>query len=222
MEISLSKIIPEAPGIKSFLFSSKDRIQYVAGQFVEAYLPHDNPDNRGQKRWFTLASSPLEQNIRITTKFTTNNGSSYKQALLNMTPGETMYISQAMGDFVLPKDASKPLVFVAGGIGCTPMRSIVKDTEFSKQTRQIHMLYAAKSETEVAFSDVFKQQCSSFEIIEGTIKPNHLESFIPSSVQTNASYYVSGPEKMVEAIVGILVGMNIPKRQIITDFFSGY
>src|SRR5690349_12906121 len=112
-----------ADHIKTFWFKPEKPVKYTAGQFTEIYLPHDNADNRGQRRWFTVSSSPTDPMVSITTKFATEHGSTFKQTLAALKPGTPLKLADPMGDFVLPKDPSIPLIFVAGGIGVTPMHS---------------------------------------------------------------------------------------------------
>src|SRR4051812_34213512 len=117
---------PEAANITTFFFRPEKPVQYTAGQFTELYLPHNNPDKRGIKRWFTISSSPSEELLSITTKFTPEKGSSFKETLRKLVPGTEVHLEEPMGDFVLPKLIQTPLIFVAGGIGITPFHSILE------------------------------------------------------------------------------------------------
>src|SRR5690606_36942002 len=97
---------------RTLWFRPKRPVRYIAGQFTELYLPHDDADERGIRRWFTISSPPTEELIGITTRFT-DDGSSYKRRLRALEPGAVLKMADPMGDFVLPKDPSIPLVFVA-------------------------------------------------------------------------------------------------------------
>src|SRR5258708_897456 len=126
MHIKLESIKPVGQNVKTFWFQPPKGFTYTAGQFIELYIPHDNPDERGIKHWFTLSSSPTEPLISITTKYAGKKSSTFKQHLFVLKPGAELYAVEPMGDFVLPQDKSIPLIFVAGGIGVTPFRSMVK------------------------------------------------------------------------------------------------
>ena len=147
---------PTAKNIYTFLFKPGTKVRYIAGQSTELKIPHGNTDSRGNKRWFTLSSSPTDYMLSITTKFSDKNGSSFKKALLGLKPDTILDMAVPMGDFVLPKDASIPLFFVAGGIGCTPFHSIIKYLGNTNEQRDIQLLYAANELEEVAFTDLFK------------------------------------------------------------------
>src|SRR5690348_14324223 len=133
---------PTAANIRTFWFKPERPVQYTAGQFTELYLPHDNADNRGQRRWFTVSSSPTDAMLSITTKYAGDQSSTFKKTLFSLKDGTPLKLADPMGDFVLPKDKTIPLVFVAGGIGVTPMHSMIKYLNDTHEKRTIHLIYA--------------------------------------------------------------------------------
>ena len=224
---------PQATNIISFWFKPDKPVDYTAGQFIEIRLPHDNADKRGNKRWFTLSSSPSEELIAITTKFAAENGSSFKETLRNLKPGVEVEISQPMGDFVLPKDPSIPLVFVAGGIGCTPMRSMIRWLLDNDEQRAIQLLYSVNTLEEVAFKDLFKSYKLDMQIIpnnppanweapSGRLDAAKILQIIGNDGLENKQFYISGPEPMIEALENGLKSADISKKHLISDFFPGY
>jgi len=153
MKAKLDHIVHEnkAKTINSFWFEPEHPLDQIAGQYIEMSIPHDKTDDRGTKRWFTISSSPSDAPLfSITTKFS-RPSSTFKSALHKLKIGDSVSISDPMGDFVLPKDDTIPLIFVAGGIGITPFHSIIKWLEDTKQSRDITFLYAAKVEGELIF-----------------------------------------------------------------------
>lgn len=108
-----------------FLFHPDRQMNFKPGQYMEWTLAHAHPDRRGNRRYFTIASSPTEEDLRLGVKFYPN-GSSYKHALSSMVSTDMIVASQLAGDFVLPKNPNEKLVFIAGGIGVTPFRSMIK------------------------------------------------------------------------------------------------
>jgi len=106
----------EATNITTFWFKPEQPIDYIAGQYVEMWLPHDQPDSLGSRRWFTLSSSPTDAPlVSITTKLS-GQSSSFKKALTRLSNGDRVNLTDGMGDFVLPKQTDRQLIFVAGGI----------------------------------------------------------------------------------------------------------
>lgn len=211
--------------ITSFYFEPEldQPLRYTAGQFIEMTLQHDS-DDRGTKRWFTLSSAPGNKQVTITSKHAAPDvrSSSFKTALWNLIPGTEVDISEPMGDFVLPKDSTTPLVFVAGGIGITPFHSIVEWLENNQQQRSIQLLYSVKTREEVVFSDLFDKSYIQLQTLVG--QPNLTAEQIIEKVGgvDGKQVYISGPEPMTEAIVEQFGKLGIGQDQLITDYFPGY
>ncbi len=114
----------------SFKFSKQNKLSdnkiplgHTAGEFAVFELDKVNNDPKGAIRDFTIASSPTEDFIMISTRI---KESSYKQRLSDLTESTKIKISETQGQFILHKDYSKPAVFLSGGIGVTPFRSMIK------------------------------------------------------------------------------------------------
>lgn len=222
---------PEAVNIVTFYFKPEKPVRYIAGQFTEIKLSHENKDKRGNKRWFTLSSSPHQELLSITTNLTNPGGSTFKHALENTKTGQEVSLAAPMGDFVLPKDPSIPLVFVAGGIGCTPFHSIISWLSSQNEKRDITLLYTARSLDKVAFRDTFSSLGKNFKIIlqnppadwEGQIGRLSAELIIKLGDITPDHYvYLSGPEPMIETLWKDLKQAGINKKHMYTDYFPGY
>jgi ferredoxin-NADP reductase len=230
MLVVLERIEPQNPYVTMFWFRPPKPVSYTAGQFIEMYLPHKEADGRGQKHWFTLSSSPTEALIAVTTKFALP-GSTFKQALQKLKLGDSVQISEPMGDFVLPKDKTIPLVFVAGGIGATPFRSMVKWLVDTKETRDIQVILAANTAQEVVFKDIFEAYAlkpilvisSPPKVWTGMAGRLSGERIVALSGGTAGKrIYISGPEPMVEALDKELLALGLAKTQLVGDFFPGY
>lgn len=232
MKVVLDHVVHIAENINTFWFKPDHTPRYTAGQFIELTLPHPNADNRGQKRWFTLSSSPSEELVSITTKFASQNGSSFKRTLANLKPGDQVHMSETMGDFVLPKDKTAKLIFVAGGIGVTPIRSMVKWMTDTHEARDVHVLYAANSPGDFAFLDIF--EASKVNLIRtvkdapkgwdgeiGRLSAERIMNLI-GDPHGNTYVYLSGPEPMVEQLVDDLKKAGFNKKRLVTDYFPGY
>jgi ferredoxin-NADP reductase len=231
MNVTFDHVENTAENIKTFYFKPEKPVDYIAGQFTELYLAHDSPDNRGIRRWFTLSSAPTSPLLSITTKFSTQQSSTFKQTLAKLAPGSPLKLAQPMGDFVLPKDASRPLVFVAGGIGVTPMHSMIQYLHDRNETRTIHLMYAVTKAEELAFQKLFQNANIQLTTIikdppagytgeSGSLSAERIISI--AKPQPNALFYLSGPEPMVEAFTKDLAGSGINKHNILTDYFPGY
>ena len=83
-------------------------------------------------------------------------GSSFKKALLSMNEQTTIVAGNLAGDFTLPQDQKTKLVFMAGGIGVTPFRSMIKYCIDKHEERPIVLFYANKVVSEFAYTDIFE------------------------------------------------------------------
>lgn len=221
MKIKFLHSITIAKDIKSFYFDKPINFRYNAGQFIELTLPHTKVDERGEKRWFTISSAPSEEHLCITTKIIEKR-SSFKNALNSLKAGDTITISEVMGDFILPKDSSLPLIFIAGGIGVTPYRSMIRWLTDTNSERSIELLYFAPNESHIAFRNDLQTPFTKITYItDGSkLSAQSLKSHVKDI--NHKLIYISGPEQMAEALVSDLVTEGFDKYRIITDYFPGY
>lgn len=213
-----------AQNIWAFYFEPMSRLRFTPGQYMEWTYPHKMPDSRGVRRYFTIASSPNEKYVMVASKIAASS-SSFKKALMNMKPGEQITALGPSGEFTLPKNKSQQVCFIAGGIGITPFRSMVKNLLGQKENRDIVLLYSVSTEGEVAFKEIFddgaKIGLKSYYVYtekEGFIDKEMIKKRVPD--YKDRVFYISGPEPMVDAFKKILVSMGV--KRVKTDFFPGY
>ena len=148
--------IDEGEGVRDFVFVSDRKVAFEPGQYLEWTLGHDRVDSRGNRRYFTIASSPTERTVSLGIKFY-DRPSSFKSAMLAMRPGDKITASQLAGEFILPKDPKKKLVFIAGGIGITPFRSMLKYLIDHNEKRSIVTVYSCNTVDEISYKKVLMQ-----------------------------------------------------------------
>ena len=205
----------------TFWFDNTSNIEYQAGQFIGLTLHHDSPDSRGEHRWFTLSSSPSESLLGITTRIVTDKPSTFKQTLANLQPGDSALFSKAMGDFVLPMNQKIPLIFVVGGIGITPVRSMLQWLADAKQARHIELLYAVSSRDDVVFEPLLASQ-ATIKFFTGKNKLTTTDVVAAAQSQPRCLVYLSGPEELIEVLVAELRSSPVAASQLVTDYFPGY
>lgn len=210
----------------SFLFEPTRKFQFKAGQFLEWTLSHPKPDSRGVRRFFTIASSPTEEFVILASKFY-DKPSTFKQTLHKMESGDEIVISGLGGEFILPVDTNKKLVFIAGGIGITPFRSMVKYMVDTKEQRDVILLFSNKTPEDIVFKEIFNDatKLGVKTVYVNTDKDGFIdEKLIEKEVDDwkDRTFYISGPEPMVEAFEKMIAGMGVPKVQIKRDYFPGY
>ncbi len=226
-------------GVYEFVFSSdrREAFAFTPGQYIEWTLGHSRPDSRGNRRYFTIASSPEDEYIRIGVKVY-DAPSSFKKAIFKLPIGGVISASHLSGDFVMPRDPKRKLAFIAGGIGVTPFASMTRHMIDSGESRDVVMLYSNKKADEIAYRDVFDRAAELFgmkttyvlsgevaslstpgDTYMGTIDRNFIEKRIPDHAQR--TFYLSGPHGMVSAMDATLRSMGVPRRRIKKDFFPG-
>jgi ferredoxin-NADP reductase len=235
LTLTLREKIQLTPDTYEYVFSSDKRMQFRPGQYLEWTLSHSNPDSRGNRRYFTIASSPGADAIRLGVKFY-NPGSSFKNKLLAMQPGETIMAGQLSGDFTLPSEGN--IVCIAGGIGVTPFMSMIRDAMLKKKPVDITMLYANRTREDIAYRDVLEMAREQLGVStiytlsaataeplgtyerSGRISAELIRNEIPDF--TARRYYISGPNSMVVAFEKLLSEIGVPSSQIVVDYFPGF
>jgi len=234
--LTIKRIEKVAHDTYDFVFTSDRPFTFRPGQYMEWTLGHKYCDNRGNRRYFTIASAPTESDVRFGIKFY-EPMSTLKRALAGMKDGDTISASHIAGGFVLPKNKDKKLVFIAGGIGITPFRSMIHYLLDMKERRDITLFYANRTVADIAYKDIFDRAQ-----IELGIKTVHVisdEETVPEDMHTGfvtkemiqnevqdyaeCVFYISGPRGMVTAFKKVLrEEMGISKSRIKSDFFPGF
>jgi ferredoxin-NADP reductase len=236
MVLKLKEKIKVAPDIYDFVFARVRHFAFAPGQYMEWTLGHNHPDGRGNRRYFTLASAPTEKTLRLGVKFY-QKSSTFKKAMLSMNTGDEIIAAQLAGDFVLPENPRQKCVLIAGGVGITPFRSMIKYLLDTHQRRLITLFYANKTIADITYKDIFDraQQELGIQIIYSVTDSNNLPSYwkgttgriTPELIKNKVPdyrqciFYISGPKGMVDSFKESLNQMKIPSSQIKTDFFSG-
>lgn len=233
MLLTLTARRREGEACESFQFQPERPFTFEAGQYLRYTLDHPEPDNRGATRFFTIASAPTEGFVMLTTRFSTP-GSSFKRALRTLEEGAVLEAAGPSGRFVYA-DGERPAVFIAGGIGITPFRSILVDLASRHHEPDITLLYA-NSTPDIPFRALFDDLAAkspSLTIAYTVSQPDPDwrgwvgridERCIREHVQLASlpTFYVSGPKSMVEATAATLRTIGVEAQSIKQDFFPGY
>ena len=234
--LKLKEIREIAAGTYEFVFTGRTP-KFSPGQYAEWTLASEKSDSRGNRRYFTLASSPTEPDVRLGVKFY-DSPSNFKKTLAAFTPGSAVLAGSIAGDFTLPHDKKQKLVFIAGGIGVTPFRSMVKYLRDSREDRDAVFFYSNKTEPEIAYKDFFDEAAAAngrFRVVytltdkatppswtgeRGYVDAAMIEREV--SDYKERAFYISGPHTMVTAFRDTLREMGIPGHNIKTDYFPGF
>lgn len=235
--LKLKDKVKLAPDIYEFIFEPDRKLHFEAGQYLEWTLPHRDSDNRGNRRYFTISSSPSDKNIRFTFRYDDQRPSSFKKTLMETKEGGRIGAGQLSGDFVLPENKTKKIAFLAGGVGITPFVSMIREMIYKKEKRDINLVYVNKTQDDIIFEDMFKNVkklgiktdyvLSDLENIHkkwtgetGHLDTELLKKLIPDF--NDRIFYISGPNSLVDSLKDTLKKLGIGSSLIITDYFPGY
>ncbi len=235
--LELKEKVKVAEDVYDFVFHTNKKVAFTPGQYMEWTLGHKNPDSRGSRRYLTIASSPTEDNFRIGVKFH-QQPSTFKKSMLTLPAGSNLMAGQLSGDFILPEDPMQKCVFIAGGIGITPFRSMIKYLIDIGQKRDIVLFYANKTVQDIVYKNIFDEAAYKLgiRIIYTLTDQNQIPANWPGYVgyitqemitqevpdYKERIFYLSGPRSMVENFEDTLNKMAIPKTQIKIDYFPGF
>jgi glycine betaine catabolism B len=234
-KLTLERIEQLTSGCHEFVFKPDRKLHFRPGQYLDWTLDVPKPDDRGNRRPFTIASAPGETAVRLGVKFN-SKPSAFKRSLASMKPGDAIYASQLAGDFTLPDDTSAKLAFIAGGIGVTPFRSMVQDLIDRRDERSLVVLYGNQSADEIAYADVFDRAARELNIKtiyavadSKAAPPDMHRGFIDAALiqrevpdYRERTFYISGPRAMVVQFRGVLKELGVARSRIKEDFFPGF
>jgi ferredoxin-NADP reductase len=233
--IKLLKKETIANGTMAFEWEKPDGFEYIPGQFCDMTLVNPpETDEEGNVRGFSFVTAPSEDNLKIATRM---RDTAFKRVLRNLPIGSTVKLDAPYGDFKLHKTSTTPAVFLIGGIGITPVRSIIAQATQDKLPHSITLLYANKTAADAAFTAdfaAFAGTNKNFKFVpvyadasaaewageRGFIDAAMLKKYVPDIAAP--IYYLSGPAGMVKAMRQMLVAAGANEDNIRTEEFSGY
>ncbi|MEI9401831.1 RnfABCDGE type electron transport complex subunit D [Mesorhizobium argentiipisi] len=231
--LRLERVEQSAVDSYDFIFRSQQILAFKAGQYLEWTLGLDRSDNRGNRRYFTVASAPTEQSVRLGIKFYPQS-SAFKRALATMRPGSMIHASQLAGDFTLPSNPKAKMAFLAGGIGITPFRSMLQYLIDRKEVRPIVVLYGTETQEDIAYRDVLgaarrELGIRTFHAVANGTGPGQYPGHIDARLVRLAipdylerTFYISGPQAMVKTLRQMLLAMGVRRSRLKTDYFPGF
>jgi len=223
MKLKLIEKTQETNDVFSFVFQPPNPVSWQAGQYVFYKLPHDNPDDRGDTRIFTISSPPYQERIMITTRFFFQESSSFKKALFSKEVGDSIEALRIQGHFTV-EEPNQKLVFIAGGIGITPFHSILLELEKRNKIKDIILIYSNRNEESVVFKQTMDRLEKKFQgiSIKYIYSPQRCnKELIKESVPDiyERIFYLSGPIRMVRSVEEALEELNVNRENIRKDYF---
>ena len=226
-----------AEATMAFQFDKPAGFTFMAGQFLDMTLKNPpETDAEGNVRTFSIASAPTEDMLMVATRM---RDTAFKRVLKSMPVATEVQIEGPSGTLTLHDDPARPAVFLAGGIGITPFRSMLVGAVTAKLPHRLLLFYSNRRPEDAAF----------LEELQALARENRNYTFIGSMTEMEKSrrqwhgqtgvidqamlsrflkgvhlpvYYIAGPPAMVEDLHATLTGAGIKDDHINAEEFTGY
>ena len=229
----LRERVVRTPSVESFRFDFPGKFDFSPGQFGEVIFDPDDRKNRDLNKFLSFSSAPERDYVEVTKRL---SGSDFSGRLKGLRPGDEVLLRGPMGECNY-RDEYRKIAFLAGGIGITPVASIVDHIAALKKDTEVMIFYSNKSEDEIAFEKEFDEWAAEGERIslfsfvtrvEPVDKRHYFGrlngDFILEQVKDPAEwfFFTFGPPKMVGAMVELCRGLGCPEDQLKAEKFAGY
>ena len=212
-----------------------EEVDFQPGQYFWVTLPDiGHQDDRGLRRHITVVTSPNERGVLgLCTRL---RDTAFKQTLAELEVGAEVDVEHPKGDYVLPAETDRPYVFIAGGIGITVFRCMLRYIVEEGLPHRVTLVYSNRDRESAAFLDELAEIERDDENIrlvlvmtddpewegekrriDADVLREHLEDELGDYV-----YLVAGPPGLVDAMEATLLGAEVPEEQIRPARFSGY
>jgi ferredoxin-NADP reductase len=226
---AVTEVIPWSKNAVSIRFAKPAGFSYLPGQYMFITLRNGEEN---LIRHLTISSSPTEPFLEVTKGLT---GHPFANALSALVPGDEAVISNPFGEFTFRGEYGQ-VVFLTGGIGITPLRSMIRYATDLHLSTRIILLYSARSQADVIYEREMEQmmeQNPHLNLIltltapdpgwkgrSGRIDKGLIEHEIPALKEQ--VFFSSGPSVMVNAMVAILEELGVQKDRVHQELFPGY
>ncbi len=217
-----------AEGTMAFEFEKPAGFEFRAGQFGEWKIA--NPpytDAEGNVRPFSIASAPSDDTLMLATRM---RNTAFKNSLKEMPLGTEIELDGPFGSLTLKNSAEKPVVFLAGGIGITPFRSMIRRAAHEKLPHKILLFYSNRRPEDAAFLEELQtlaQETINFKLV-ATMTEEGGEFISVAMLQQHLDnlafpiYYIAGPPAFAAAMWQMLKTAGVDEDNINNEEFAGY
>jgi ferredoxin-NADP reductase len=209
------------------------RVEFRPGQYFWVELlnpPYD--DEKGPRRHISVVTSPTEGGVLgLCTRL---RDTAFKRSLAELELGDEVEVEEPKGDYHLPENTERPYVFVAGGIGITVFRCMLRFIADKGLPYRVTLVYSNRDRESAAFLDELQELEQTMDLrlvltitdedgwegetrrIDESMLRDHLGDLDPYT------YLVAGPPAMVEGVAASLKSAGVPEEQVLPSRFSGY
>ena len=212
-----------------------EEVAFTPGQYFFVTLPHAGyQDSKGLRRHITVVTSPNERGVL---GFATRmRDSAFKRSLSEVPVGTEVEVEPPKGSFGLPEDTTRPLVFVAGGIGITVFRSMLRFIREEGLPYRVTLIYANRDRESTAFLDELQEleqenrdlrliltmtQDPGWQGETRRIDSQFFRDYLEGDLN-ESTFLVAGPPAMVEGVQDALAEAGVDEENVIAERYSGY
>lgn len=233
--LKLKRVEEVASGTRAFYFEKPTNFEFRAGQNADfSLLNPKETDAEGNVRTFSFITASYEEELGFATRM---RNTAFKNSLADLGLQSEIEMAGPFGDFTLHKNQEVPAVFIIGGIGVTPVLSMIKEATHNQLSQKLFLFHANKTIADAPFRKDFEELTTENEnfqyiqvfseekvngenIEEGRMTTEILKRHLENT-QT-PKYYLAGPQGMVKAMREMLVNEGIDEDNIKTEEFPGY
>ncbi len=234
-QVKLKRRQEIAAGTMSFCFEKPPGFTFLPGQAADLTLLNPSEtDAEGNTRAFSIASAPSEDDLMFATRM---RDTAFKRVLARLPLGSGVKLEGSWGDLTLSAGKARPAVFLTGGIGITPFRSMLVQAAKEKSPMHYFLFYSNRRPEDAAFlRELQNLVLPSYKLIAtmtqanessqpwhgetGYLKAETIAKYVGNLI--GPVYYVAGPPNMVDAMRKIMTAAGVPADDIRTEDFSGY
>jgi ferredoxin-NADP reductase len=212
-----------------------EEVDFRPGQYFWVELPNRGyEDEKGLRRHISVVTSPTERGVLgLCTRL---RDTAFKKTLAELQVGDEVDVEPPKGDWQLPEDTSPHYVFIAGGIGITVFRCVLRYIADTGEPYRVTLVYSNSDRASTPFLDELQElekTVPDFKLVltmtqdegwEGEsryVSAELLGDYLDRELR-DYTYLVAGPPALVEAVVGQLDSAGVPEEHVLPDRFSGY
>ncbi|MCF7874136.1 MAG: FAD-dependent oxidoreductase [Candidatus Omnitrophica bacterium] len=233
IDLEFYQKIQRSASVKSFRFYSDKPIKFIPGQFGKIIFDKGNISNKKVNKYLSFSSSPDKDYLEFTKKL---SQSEFSQKLDNLTKGDEIFIQAPLGDCIFKKEYQK-IAFLVGGIGITPVISIIEYIINKKLDTNVVLFYSNRTDRDIAFKerlDNWQNEFSNIKVVYTITdsKPKnkgYIEGYIDKDlVLKNLEdfkervFFIFGPPQMTDSMAKLCDDLGCNPGKVKKEGFLGY
>lgn len=227
-KLKIIKIIEETPDTKTFRVKNKD-IHFYPGQFFMIRFE----DSETFRRAYSVASSPKQKDY---IDITMNLVGEFTKKLWQAKVGDSLLFKGPYGKFYFNDEMDNDLILIGGGLGISPLMSIIRYCNDKKLKNKINLLYSVRTPKDIVYNEELKEikeQNNNFNYTATITRPDDKTPWTGKTGRINIDllknnirnvedslYFICGPLAFVKSAIAMLESLGAKKEQIKTDIWG--